>query len=355
MSATRTCPICGYSRSYRSTALADHNHPKHSCATHRRRLDAQQRRARREAGEPPRPCHHPRAAHQHGTRAAYVHDRCRCRACADANAAASTARTRERTYGRWSPFVDAEPLRQHIARLRAHGIGINRIAELAGLSPGHIRALIYARGHGTPPFRRVRAETADRLLRVQPDPTARAPRSQIPATGTRRRLQALVAIGWPVSWLAAELGREPNNLRRTLTSHSVTVATAQQVAALYDRTWNIPPTPQTRADRAAVAAARQTAARNHWLPPLAWDDIDTDPDPKPTEGTSDTTPDVLDEIAIERALAGDGIGLAQLTRAEQDEAVRRLTEHGRSLREIADLLATTTRTISRRRKALAAA
>jgi len=239
--------------------------------------------------------------------------------------------------------------------LRAHWIGINRIAELAGLSPSLIRALIYTRGHGTPPFQRVRAETADRLLRVQPDPTARAPRSEIPATGTRRRLQALVAIGWPVSWLAAELGREPNNLRRTLTSRSVTAATAQRVAALYDRTWNIPPAPRTRAEHGVVAAARQTAARNRWLPPLAWDDIDTDPDPKPTVGTSDTTPDVLDEIAIERALAGDGIGLAQLTRAEQDEAVRRLTEHGRSLREIAELLATTTRTISRRRKALTAA
>jgi DNA-binding NarL/FixJ family response regulator len=45
--------------------------------------------------------------------------------------------------------------------------------------------------------------------------------------------------------------------------------------------------------------------------------------------------------------------LTALTAAEQAEVVRRLTERGKSLRDIADQLATTTRTISRRRRAAA--
>ena len=62
--------------------------------------------------------------------------------------------------------------------------------------------------------------------------------------------------------------------------------------------------------------------------------------------------DDADEIAIERAVAGDGISLRQLTRVEQLEAVRQLTERGESLSKIARRLATSTATVSRRRAAL---
>jgi len=58
---------------------------------------------------------------------------------------------------------------------------------------------------------------------------------------------------------------------------------------------------------------------------------------------------------VDRAVAGDGVRLDDLTPAEQAEAVRRLTERGKSIREIADQLATTTRTVSRRRTAFSAA
>jgi DNA-binding NarL/FixJ family response regulator len=64
--------------------------------------------------------------------------------------------------------------------------------------------------------------------------------------------------------------------------------------------------------------------------------------------------DDLDEIAIERALIGDGIALAQLTRVEQLEVVRRLTEQGQSIADIAARLATSTATVSRRRASLCA-
>jgi hypothetical protein len=68
-----------------------------------------------------------------------------------------------------------------------------------------------------------------------------------------------------------------------------------------------------------------------------------------------TDPDEIDEIAVERAVAGDGIRLNQLTPDEHAEAVRRLTEHGKSIRDIANQLNTTKRTVSRRREAVHAA
>lgn len=73
----------------------------------------------------------------------------------------------------------------------------------------------------------------------------------------------------------------------------------------------------------------------------------------PAKNTSPDFHDV-DEIAIERALAGDGIALAQLTQAEQLEVVRQLTEQGESIADIAARLATSTATVSRRRAALCA-
>jgi DNA-binding NarL/FixJ family response regulator len=63
----------------------------------------------------------------------------------------------------------------------------------------------------------------------------------------------------------------------------------------------------------------------------------------------------IDEIAVERALAGDGVFYDDLTSAEQQEVVRRLTARGRSIRDIATQLATTKRTVSRRRASLGAA
>jgi DNA-binding NarL/FixJ family response regulator len=136
-------------------------------------------------------------------------------------------------------------------------------------------------------------------------------------------------------------------------SDSVTAQTAQDVSDLYEQLWNLRLPQSTDDQRAAADAARAFAAERGWLPPLAWDDIDTDPDPR--HHTKHAGTDDLDEIAIERALAGDGVEVEHLTPAEQDEVVRRLTERGKSIRDIAQQLATTKRTISRRRASINAA
>lgn len=84
--------------------------------------------------------------------------------------------------------------------------------------------------------------------------------ARIDATGTRRRLQALIAIGWTAELVAEQLGRRPNSLLRSMTGLSVTVRTTQDVANLYERLWNATPAQATRVERAADDAARAHAA-----------------------------------------------------------------------------------------------
>jgi len=325
-----------------------------------RKAKVAQRRAQRAEAGPQQDCRHPCAHHLHGTRAAYVKDRCRCTPCRAANTAASNAHHRERTFGRPSPFTGAGPTRAHIQRLRGDGIGIDQIAKLTSISTGYLRELVYGRA-GRPRIQRVRPETAQRLLRVQISDANRAAASHVNATGTRRRLQALVAIGWTQTALAAELGRSATNLQRSMTSKAVTAHTARRVTKLYQRLWNIQPPHASSAQRAAIDAARARAARHGWQPPLAWDDIDIDihsdidPELHPSNQVEDAKDDYVDEIALERALAGDGVRLEHLTPAEQQEVIRRLTERGKSIRDIADQLATTKRTVSRRRRSIHAA
>ena len=112
---------------------------------------------------------------------------------------------------------------------------------------------------GRPPIRRIRPETAQRLLRVQISDANRAAASHVNATGTHRRLQALVAIGWTQTALAAELGRSATNLKRSMTSKSVTAHTAHRVTKLYQRLWNIQPSHATTAD--ASQRNRKTSRR----------------------------------------------------------------------------------------------
>lgn len=356
MSVTRTCPTCGFTGTYATGGVADYHHGNHSCARHLHLAELARRRAARAAGAPRRDCRHKRTRHVHGTRAAYVKDRCRCRPCTRANTAESRTSHRERTYGRWEPYVDATPAREHILTLRAAGFGLRRIAQLADVSTTTLRAMIDTSTDGRPPRDKIRPDTAKAILLIEIEPADRAGYSTVDLTGTRHRLQALIAIGWSLPQLAAHLDRTPAHLARTMGGVRVTIRTAEQVYALYDQLWDVRPPQDTSAARAAADAARTMAAQNGWLPPLAWDDIDTDPDPDPRR--PDQLPvdvDDLDEIAIERAVAGDGIRLEQLTPAEQEQVVRRLTERGKSIRNIAGQLSTTKRTISRRRRSAASA
>jgi lambda repressor-like predicted transcriptional regulator len=229
----------------------------------------------------------------------------------------------------------------------AAGIGLRRIAELAQLPYGTVASLVYGSPRtGRTPSGRIRPHTATQLLAIAASTDARAPGALVDATGTRLRLQSLVLNGWSLAGLARQLGRSPDHLPSVLKAATVTIATAQAVRALFDELWDMAPPTRTHAERITATKSRNRAARQGWLPAMAWDDLD--------DGTQPPLPDVdgcgpdIDEIAVERAMGGDHV---RLTRVERDEAVRRLTSKGYSVRQIAERLGTTTRTVMRRRAA----
>lgn len=142
---------------------------------------------------------------------------------------------------------------------------------------------------------------------------------RVSSRGVARRLQALAAIGWDFHTLAGFMGtthhsvansakpRRPN----TYQSH------LDKVSALYDElSMCLPP------DGFAASYARRTAAKHGWLPPLAWDDIDNDPEPPIGE------PVDLDEVVVERILDGERL---DATQEEKAEVVRRWLAAGRPL------------------------
>jgi DNA-binding CsgD family transcriptional regulator len=341
------------------------------------------------------------------TRAAYTADRCRCRPCTEANRRAEADRVKAVAYGRWHPYVDAAAARRHVQQLMAARIGLRRVADLSGVPHGSLTKLLHGDPRtGRPPSRRIRPATEAALLAVTPTVGNVAPGTVIDATGTRRRLQALLTRGWPQAHLAHLLGRRRSNVGRLLQARTVTGRTERDVRALYDRIWHTPPPQRTARERAAADQARALAARHGWQPPLAWDDIDTDPDPAtgtcplpaatatphpgqpparhrsprprspaqpahsaPPAADDDTSygdwadvdgldledvEDVedVDDIAVERAMTGDRVAL---TGAERDEVVRRLTARGLPVRQIAERLHTTPRTVTRLRSSIRAA
>jgi len=273
---------------------------------------------------------------EHGTRACYIFgpdsggDRgrgCRCRPCAKANRDAENQRTRLIAYGQWKPYVDAGPAREHLRVLAGSGIGWKRAATLSGVSTGSVSKLLYGGPGDRPPARRIRPETEAAILAVRPSPELLTDGGRTDATGTRRRVRALVARGWSQAKIAARLGMQPGNFgdvvyRRPM----VTAATARAVERLYAELWDQAPPESSHREKIAASRARNYAAERGWPPPAAWDDID-DPQARPADGWRRAAPlsdaDLaaeardLEELGLDRDGAAKRIGVTRnkITRA----------------------------------------
>lgn len=331
------CDDCGFRSWCKTEGLAQGALKRHKCATVRERLARRRRRIQRaNASGEVRDCHHPHAHHQHGTRQAYVCDKCRCRPCRDAAAAYSREVARAKLYGRWDGWVDAQTVRDHVAALQAAGMGWKRAAEVAGLSSSSLYAVLYGRSdrRGGKPSLTVRRDIADKILAVQVD---LADGACVPITGTRLRLRALVALGWSQAKLGRRLGITERNFTPLVSARGrsqVTVATAKKVTALYaELSMRLPPEAGHR-DKISASRARNHARRLGWLPPLALDDDRLDDptyDPHRHHAEADQAPE-LDHAAIHRRLHGDR--KVALTKAEAREVVARLRADGWSYQRI---------------------
>ena len=232
---------------------------------------------------------------------------CTCARCRKAKAAYAKRRSRRIGYRTWAPWVDAEPVRAHLRVLSAHGIGWERAAKLAGLPGATVSGLLYARAKGRiKPAQKCRAETAQAILAVQPTLDNVADSVTIDATGTLRRLRALVAQGHTMLDLGHRLPMHPEAARRLIRvgtpSGTCTALVARAARQLYNELWSTRPAGWVH-DR-----ARKLAKTNSWAPPLAWDDEDID-DPAATPNYGGGSAGEVDLTAVERALRGEPITL----------------------------------------------
>lgn len=209
----------------------------------------------------------------HGTLTRAKADGCPCDQCGATVRAYENQRSRLIAYGQWEPYVDAEPVRAHIRRLGELGISAAQVAALAGVHRSVINGLLYGRGLGTTPSKRVRPATAAAILAVEATADDLPARALVDGTGTRRRLQALTACGWPLGVLAARLELTRSHMAElTSGTGQVRAGTARAVRGLYAKLWDQPPPEGDRWQRAAAKRTRTLARKHGWAPPMAWDD-----------------------------------------------------------------------------------
>lgn len=285
-------------------------------------------------------------AHKHsGSSTCYIIHKCRCDSCKASATSRARARTRAHLYGTWvDPYVDAAPVREHVQALQAAGLGWKRIAELSGVGNTAISQLIYGRkgSNGDPRkgelLKRVLAVKADKILAVQGDVGNLRGGALIDPTGFRRRVQALVAMGWSLSKIADRLGVDNGNLGMSLTRDRVTAQHHRAMVALFDELWNVKPPHEEWRDLIAYRRSLRLARERGWVAPLAWDDIDADVEPPTQEGVC------VDAVAVELALSGVAV---KLSHDERREIVRRGVELRLSDRAIAVLAGVADRTVWR--------
>lgn len=254
----------------------------------------------------------------HGTLTGRKYHKCGCARCREAANSYARNRTRKQAYGTWQPLIDAEETRAHVRRIMAAGIGWQRIADHAGVSRGVVQRLLYNFANH-PASKRIRPDHAAALLAVNPSPTLLPEGSLIDATGSRRRLQALVVAGWSQRSLAPRLGMTERHISHLMRRRYMQLRTADSITALYSELRDADPLEHGVTPLGYRRAVLKGNA-NGWLPAAAWDtDID-DPDTTPYD---QETPGAREaKTALAAARAEDIEFLAKRGVCEDDIAAR---------------------------------
>jgi len=155
---------------------------------------------------------------------------------------------------------DSRPVRAHINTLLMAGLSVRGIADRAGVSPTVISRLSRVEQPT------VRTDTARKILAVQATKVYDRPNGDgfVPNCGARRRIEALMALGWRHEDITAAMGtRTTSAMVLHQVGNWVARATHDAVAGAYDQLAGRPgPSDLTRA----------RAAKAGYAPPAAWDD-----------------------------------------------------------------------------------
>lgn len=247
---------------------------------------------------------------RHGERAGYLAG-CKCLPCRRANSRYLKAYrvSRAQTGPRRIP---AAPVHAHIGHLR-RTMSLGTIAVAAGLSRDTVR---HALTHDT-----ITPRVATAILNIRTTtPTAR---HQVAAHGTVRRLRALACLGYSVSDIAEASGRSKKALEELRRggegAQYVHGDTALAVARVYDALWMTPKSGRglNAQTRGHIGQTIRSAARQGWVPPLAWDDATIDdPDAVPEGAGYKPGPRIeqvreLEALGLTRAGIAARLGVTQ--------------------------------------------
>lgn len=212
----------------------------------------------------------------HGTLSRHKHYGCRCDTCLDNYRTYVRARHRKIGYGTWQPYVDAEPVRQHLLDLHDNGgLSYAVIAEHLGRSVASITSFIYELSPTKKRRKRATPELANAILAIKPGDITPG---MVDGTGTTRRIQALAANGWPMKTLSARIGLAAATVGRLAGQKWVFRATAQGVADCYEQLKD--ERPEDHGVTAWVAQkTRNRAASEGWRDPVWWEDMGDIDDP----------------------------------------------------------------------------
>ena len=159
--------------------------------------------------------------------------------------------------------IDPGPTLRHVESLVAAGGTVSGICEIAGISPEIIGRLASGRN------KQIRRATAAKILSIKTRDLfdRERPEQLVPAVGTIRRIQALMALGHTHATIAEAMGVPGRGyIAANITKrrpHQVSQENFNRVVKAYDALWDKP--------GKSVVAARHARAAG-LLPPLAWDD-----------------------------------------------------------------------------------
>jgi hypothetical protein len=158
-------------------------------------------------------------------------------------------------------FVDAAPVREHLAVLQEAKMTLTGIARLAGVAHTTVCCIVHGRRssgrglqHCTTP------DIAAKILAIRP----------LTTVGTLRRIQALSAKGWPTSQVARHAGVSPRRAWEWRPDSTISVDSAEKIAVAYEELRHL--TPEENGVEAWQASrARQRAVERRWPDIAYWD------------------------------------------------------------------------------------
>lgn len=171
------------------------------------------------------------------------------------------------------------------------------------------------------------------VTRDQADPLT------VSAVGSRRRLHALMTVGWSLPRMEREAGvKRWTFIRIHKEGERVHRDTAELISQLYDELWNTEPSTETKAELHGVSYSKAIAKRNGYAPPMAWDD-DTIDDPAAEPRLDVAGVQSIDWVLIDRVIAGHA-SATELSDAEKIAAGYSMARKGVLSSQIASALRT---------------